>query len=173
MTLRPYWYCYCLALMLVSELSLSAPKVDEGRIKAVVAYKITHFVVWPEKPSILKICTLGSSELSEMLDGIVKQAGKDSKFNVNHQNLGVDYKNNCDALYIRNLDERDTKSVLRNLKEWPVLTIGDSEEFARDGGMVGLYTEDDKVRFAVNINAVKDAGLLVKSQLLSLAKVIQ
>lgn len=173
MTLKPCWYRYCLALLLLSELAMSAPKVEEGRIKAVVAYKITHFVVWPDKPSILKLCTLGSSELSEILGGVVKQAGKENKILVNTLKLGSDYTNHCDALYIRDLDESDVRVVLRNLKEWPVLTIGDSEEFARDGGMVGLYTEDDKVRFTVNIKAVKQAGLLVKSQLLNLAKVIQ
>ncbi len=162
-----------MVLLFCAELTLATPKVDEVRVRAIVAYKIMHFVVWPERPSALKLCTIGSTQLSKLLDEIASQDSKKSRITVNDYKLGADLKNHCDALYIRNLDDNELKLVLKNLEEWPVLTIGDSEAFARVGGMIGLYTENDKVRFAVNINAVKDAGLLVKSQLLSLAKVIQ
>ncbi|MFK0573504.1 YfiR family protein [Endozoicomonas sp.] len=165
--------CYCLTLLLLSASVLAVPKADEGRVKAVVAYKITHFVVWPEKKGRLNLCTLGSDELSDMMRGIVRQAGKESKIRINAQQLGLDLKQRCDVLYIRNIDQSDINEVLSGLKQWPILTIGDSEEFAHNGGMIGLYTENDKVRFAVNLGAVKQAGLLVKFQLLKLAKVIQ
>ena len=53
-----------------------------------------------------------------------------------------------------------------------VLTVGEQEGFAVRGGIVNLTKEKNKVRFEINLDAAKRAGLKMSSQLLKLAKVI-
>jgi len=63
--------------------------------------------------------------------------------------------------------------AIQLLKGVPVLTIGETPGFARNGGIINLILEDNKVRFEVNVQAAKDAELNISSRLLALARIIQ
>ena len=51
----------------------------------------------------------------------------------------------------------------------PVLTVGETTQFLRDGGMVRFFVEDNNVRFQINQKNAEAAGLKISSQLLMLA----
>ena len=53
-----------------------------------------------------------------------------------------------------------------------VLTIGEDDGFTASGGVIGFYTEDDRLRFAVSEGASARAGLTIGSKLLRLAKIV-
>lgn len=50
-----------------------------------------------------------------------------------------------------------------------MLTVGDRARFARTGGMVGLVTVDNKIRFEVNLRMARASGLRIQAALLRLA----
>ena len=54
-----------------------------------------------------------------------------------------------------------------------VLTIGDQPEFAHHGGVIELFTEDNRLRFKVNVGNAKRAGLHISSSLLELASSVE
>jgi hypothetical protein len=54
-----------------------------------------------------------------------------------------------------------------------VLTISDGKGFAEAGGMIELYVEEGRMRFAINMGATERSGLHLSSRLLRLAKVIR
>ena len=68
---------------------------------------------------------------------------------------------------------RASAATLDELKGAPVLTVGDGDDFARNGGMIGLFVEDGRMRFAINPDAAHRAGLRLSSQLLKLAKIVK
>ena len=53
------------------------------------------------------------------------------------------------------------------------LTVGESESFARENGMVNFVFENDKVRFEINMKPVEQAGLKMSAQLQKLAKTVR
>jgi len=55
----------------------------------------------------------------------------------------------------------------------PLLTVGDSAGFCRQGGAIGFFLEDGKVRFEINVAAAERRGLRVSSSLLRLARIIK
>ena len=63
--------------------------------------------------------------------------------------------------------------AIQMLKGVPVLTIGETPGFARNGGIINLILEDNKVRFEVNVAAAKEADLNISSRLLALARIVQ
>jgi hypothetical protein len=63
--------------------------------------------------------------------------------------------------------------AIQMLKGAPVLTIGETAGFAKNGGIINLVLEDNKVRFEVNVRAAKDADLNISSRLLALARIVQ
>jgi hypothetical protein len=54
-----------------------------------------------------------------------------------------------------------------------VLTIGESDRFLRDGGMIALVVDDRHVRFDINLRAVNRASLNASARLLAVARSIQ
>jgi len=78
----------------------------------------------------------------------------------------------CQVLFIGIADKKFISATLANLKGTPVLTVGESEHFVQDGGMIGFFLEDNKVRFEINLNAAEHANLKISARLLALAKTV-
>jgi hypothetical protein len=54
-----------------------------------------------------------------------------------------------------------------------VLTVSDAPRFAARGGMIEFVREGEHVRFTVNVDAAKRAGLSISSRLLRVARGIE
>jgi hypothetical protein len=63
-------------------------------------------------------------------------------------------------------------SVLWSLAGKSVLTVGDTDGFARDGVAINLYIFDSKVRIEVNTTAAARAGVHLSANLMRLARVV-
>jgi hypothetical protein len=79
----------------------------------------------------------------------------------------------CHVLFIPAAEKARGETILRALAQAPVLTVGDSEEFAQSGGIIGLKLRAGRVRFDINLAAARKAGLSLSSQLLKLADTVQ
>jgi hypothetical protein len=79
----------------------------------------------------------------------------------------------CHVLYIADTDPARITATLDELRNAPILTVGDGDQFARGGGMIGLFIEDGRMRFAINTDAAQRAGLRFSSRLLSLARIVK
>ncbi len=51
-----------------------------------------------------------------------------------------------------------------------VLTIGDTHNFARSGGVIGFYRDGSNIRFELNLRAAESAKLRIGPQLVQLAR---
>jgi hypothetical protein len=76
----------------------------------------------------------------------------------------------CHLLVIAGEDRKHRQAILDAVKNAPVLTVGDSEDFTATGGVIGLFLEDNKIRFDINLNAAQRANLKISSRLLLLAR---
>jgi hypothetical protein len=59
------------------------------------------------------------------------------------------------------------------VKDMPVFTVSDADNFAESGGVAQLILEKERMRFAVNVPAATRARLQLSSKLLSLARIRQ
>ena len=59
---------------------------------------------------------------------------------------------------------------MRAVSNAPILTVGESEEFIHQGGMIGFYLQENRIRFDINLQAAKRVNLRFSSRLLLLAK---
>jgi hypothetical protein len=78
----------------------------------------------------------------------------------------------CDIAFIGIAEKKRMDEVLEAFAGTGVLSISDLDQFARHGGMIELTRKADKIRFAVNIDAVTRNGLRISSKLLQLAEVL-
>lgn len=76
----------------------------------------------------------------------------------------------CRVLFIGGNEQRHTSGVLARAKDLPILTVGETEDFVRRGGIIGLCIEENKVRFDINLVAAHQVNLRISSRLLLLAR---
>ncbi len=166
-----------LALLVTSGSRGQESPALEYQVKAAFLYNFARFVEWPAReasPSAeITIGVLGSDPFGEALDRTI--AGK----SVNGRALKVvrlkDARDapRCQILFVELPTESALAGVLEAVGRAPVLTVGDAESFTRKGGVIRFFMEDNKVRFAINVDAAQRAGLKISSKLLALAKVIR
>ncbi len=171
-------YLTALLLLVLATVAPPAFAEEEYAVKAAFIVNFTKFVEWPEAKAINKynkidVCVLGDSDILNSLQ-IFKQAST-SKLSialVKENNLG-NVSAHCHILFISSSEESRLDEIFSVLKDQPVLTIGDFENFSERGGMMGfvIVNEDNvrKIKFIVNKKAATSAGLNIDSQLLEIA----
>jgi hypothetical protein len=150
--------------------------VTEYQIKAAFLYNFTRFVNWPDNTTQpdnnFTLCVLGIDPFGKSLDLL---AGRNVQGHVlNVQRLSARLATDgCRVLYISQSESYRMADILATLSGKPVLTVSDTREFAKQGGMIRLKLVENKVRFDINIDAVERTGLKISSKLLSLATIVK
>jgi hypothetical protein len=75
----------------------------------------------------------------------------------------------CQVLFISASEKWRQAWILKRLRPRPVLTVGESDRFTEDGGVINLTKRDGKVGFEVDLKSAREAGLGISSKLLKLA----
>lgn len=75
----------------------------------------------------------------------------------------------CQIVFVSKSEREKLGAILETLAAANVLTVGESEGFAKSGGVIGFVIEGDQVRFEINTGAARQAGLKLDLRLLKLA----
>ena len=148
---------------------------DENLLKAVFIYNFAKFTRWPDHKQIengsLKICSFGEDELTQALLRLDGRTIRDHPVAIEQRldSLGLD---SCHVLYLARSAMDQFVGITDSLRSEPVLTVSEIPEFSELGGMIELYHFDGKIRFKINLQAVRDAGLDLSSRLLKLAVIV-
>jgi len=78
----------------------------------------------------------------------------------------------CHVLFISQPDTETLKQALERVRGLPVLTVSESSDFLRLGGMINFVVEQDRVRFEINLEAAEQHHLKLSSKLLAVARVV-
>jgi hypothetical protein len=144
-------------------------------LTAAFLYNFAQFAEWPAHPAPtgpLTICVLGATAVADALDETVKaRTVKDRPVVVSR--VRVDGLGACQVLYVTDLDPKRAQQIINDVKGAPVLTVSDLDRFAQSGGIIGLFIESGKMRFAINVDAAQRAHLRISSRLLNLAKLVK
>jgi hypothetical protein len=149
--------------------------VDEYRMKAAFLFHFAQFVEWPadtpaDGGNSLFLCTLGEDPFRGELENTVegKQIGSRT-LRIRHLKSPQDTRG-CHVLFISKSEGKHIPALLANLRNAPVLTVGEADDFLGAGGIIRFCLEGNRVRFEINREAAESARLRISSQLLLLAK---
>jgi len=149
----------------------------EYDLKAAFLYHLAQFVEWPpeafpETETPLVIGVLGQDPFGKALDEMVQNEVVRNRKLVVHRFRQLDEIRICHVLFISQSEEGRLDQILSNLKGRNILTVGDTEGFARRGGIVRFLTEKNKIRMRINIETANAANLTISSKLLRASEVI-
>jgi hypothetical protein len=150
--------------------------IREDKVQAAFIYKFIQFIEWPtdlEKTSNkFKISIYGKSNMKELLQTFSGEKVNGRLLEI-HSVENLDSIKKCHILFISPSEASRLDEILETLKDSSVLTISRMEGFAQKGGMINFYVNEERVRFEINPQSAKNAGLKISSKLLKVSKVIR
>ncbi len=152
--------------------------VDEYRVKAAFLFNFAKFVSWPEEAfetgsEPLVIGVLGEDPFDEYLAETVKGkwvAGRRIELRYFARARDV---SGCHILFISPSEADRLDDVLGQVSGKGVLTVGDQDRFAHNGGMVNLVRSGDRVTIEICRELLTRADLRASSLLLDLAVLVK
>jgi hypothetical protein len=168
---------------LLMAVAASATDVSkEYQIKAAFLYNFAKFVEWPvdrfgDENTPIRIGVIGKNPFGGELEKLVQ----DRK--VNGRGIAVVYLSSlkeaksspvlCHVLFVPVGEENTLAQLAHSLEDASTLTVGESERFAAQGGMVNFTMLENKVRFEINADVAERAGLKISAQLQKLATTVR
>jgi YfiR/HmsC-like len=151
---------------------------SESAVKAAYIYNFLTLIKWPvvahtSQTSPFKIGVVGrdaiSTGIAKALEG--QKAGSRS--------IVVGYLSADDTEALRSChlvflsSGENLAHVALALKGLPILLVGQSEDFARNGGTIGFVSKNNKIKLEISREAARQAHLVLPSDLLSISTVVR
>ena len=151
--------------------------LPEYQIKAAYLFNFLKFVEYPNESFMdplapIVIGVIGDDPFGNALPQVVigkTVQGRDLVIHV--YRIGEDLRG-AHILFISASERKRLPMILSSLRGSSVLTVADTEGFLEAGGMIQFLSENDRVRFAINVDATSRAKLKMSSKLLSLARAV-
>ncbi|MFW2373272.1 MAG: YfiR family protein [Gammaproteobacteria bacterium] len=165
--------------MLFIPLQLNAMDLSltEYKLKAALIYRLIMFVDWPEQAQqtvtgSFGICVLGDDPFGTALDALQQRKARQYAIKIYRYSQSDSITNECQVVFISASKQAFQATILRVLKKFPILTIGETEDFAQQGGMIQFATGEKRINFIINPVSAEAVGLKIASPLLDLSTVI-
>jgi hypothetical protein len=165
---------WLLVIALVALPSVSQGQdLDEYDVKAAHLYNFTRFVEWPSAidTTFFTICILGDDPFQSALDRMT--AGKTAykrPIQVRRIKNEIDAKP-CQIVFVRAAERSKAVKLIEMTRGSSVFTVGESQEFVRNGGMVFLSLESNHISVFIHKAITDSAGFKVSANLMNLAKI--
>ncbi|HEY1240654.1 MAG TPA: YfiR family protein [Bryobacteraceae bacterium] len=148
----------------------------EYQVKAAFLLNFTKFIGWPpaafaDSRSPLTICVFGDDPFGGALDQMVRGEAVEGRGVAVLRVRRAPEPKSCQVVYVSRTTN-DMGPMLAQIGPG-VLTVGEGDEFLRQGGMVAFVIENRRVRFDVNQTTAANAGLTLSSRLLMVARVVR
>ena len=171
--------CLSLGIFLPSGLSAEVKQISAtaSDLKAAYIFNFVRFTDWPT----LRDKSDGSLHLNVLNDQKVydtlyllsqEESGKEMGLEV-QSCLEEKCLKQSSIIFIGKADGIEYKKLLRSLNGSAVLTISDIPGFSRNGGMIEITQDGNRMTFTINLDTVKKSDLYVSAQLLQLANIIR
>jgi len=168
----------CLLLGFVFASAGFAQTIDEYQVKAAFLYNFAKFVEWPVQTfktdkDPVRICVLGQDPFGSALQDAVAGKSVLGRRFVLSDISSADQVNDCQILFISSSERKRMRSILAELQTMGILTVGECDGFAAEGGIVNFKLSDGRVRLEINVEAAGQAKLRINSSVLSLAQIVK
>jgi hypothetical protein len=153
----------------------SADVAQDVAMKAAFLYNFAKFAEWPALPAgvPLLVCIVGNEGIAAALVETVRgQNISGHPLEIRRAQESAAWRA-CHVLFIAEAETRRSAGELGEVKGLPVLTVSDGKGFSQASGIIELFVEGGRMRFAINVDAAEASGLRLSSRLLGLAKIIR
>lgn len=144
--------------------------ISNEKLEAMLVERVVNFVTWPNLENNFTICTYKNSPLELAMEKEYKNKTMQDKHIVvrNITSSSSFDPTNCQVIYFTQELNQDIHAILQKIKNKPIFTITNTSDDVYEFMMFGIYYENQKVRFIINLNNIHD--LNVNYRILNLSR---
>jgi hypothetical protein len=171
--------------LMISLLLLSLPAVGASQelvtrnpymVEAAFLRNFAHYVTWPPHAFIedrdhWHICVLGPDPFGDILETTLGDRTEQGRSFTIFRADRLEELPACQIVFIAFKDAGKRRSVLNALKEQPVLTVGEAEEFLNEGGVI-RFQVNSRVRMGINLDQSRRVLLEIQTKMLEVSRII-
>ena len=165
---------------MLGAVTFGAASEPEEKLKTAFIFQFAKYIEWPsdregEKDgSRFSISLIGASPMWKFLQELAREKRiREKPIELRNVSNVTDLPKS-DVVIISTDDEENISQILRKTRGTHALTVGHGDGLAERGVMINFFiTEEGKLRFEINRKAAETEGLVISSQLLKLAKIIE
>lgn len=172
---RAGWLVLMALLFLSTTNVFSAPPaLTEYQVKALCLLNFAKYTEWPTNASANTNAPISIGIIGESPFGTSLQAATSGKtiagraVIIRELTTEADY-DQCQILFVCASDAKRIPEILGRVKNNSILTVGETEQFLPEGGVINFAVRSGKVRFDISLDSAHRAGLKLSSKVLSLA----
>ena len=149
-------------------------EASEYEVKAAFMYNFLKFTEWPHGAldGTVNLCILGDDPFGNVLDSIEGKGVGPRKVEV-YRYSSLKEVGKCHVMFISPSEKWRLDGILRASAGSGILTVGDTEGYAKKGVIINFFMENNRVRFEINLDAARRSGLRVNPHLLGLARIVR
>lgn len=155
------------SILLISNSSYSADDVKLTTFKAVSTLKFLNYIDIPGNAPLVA-CVAGDNNVLALLKKF-NETRTSSKKPSEIKSISASEAKNCSIIFINKTNEDELTKILSETINKPIITISDSKGFTSKGGIIELYQEDGKLKFAINLKKSAALNLKIDSKLIESA----
>lgn len=149
----------------------------EYKIKAGLIYNLTKFVEYTQcenqnmSPNFI-VGILGEDPFQNEIEILNGKTVKGKNLIVKRYRTIEDVKD-ARILFVSASEAPRIPMIISRLRKRSILTISDMDHFSENGGMIHFITVNNRIRFRVNLNAVKHENLKLSAHFLKLVTIVE
>lgn len=141
----------------------------EYQVKASYLYNFMRFVSWPEnglpRDGRFNLCVVGADRFGNGLETLAGEPIEGRPIALRKFASAAEARGaHCQLLFVAGAEGASSA-----ISESGLLTVGETPGFLERGGIINLVEVQGRIRFEINQEAAKRAGLTLSSRLLRLA----
>lgn len=152
-----------------------AQPIAASALKAAFMINFVKYTEWPERAAELPIllCVTGDEGVA---DGLARAVPGQT---VNGRALQVarltpdGAVRDCQLLFVAEREPGRLTAIVEEASRFPVLTVSDVARSSTRGVMIELFLQNNRLRFAVNIDTMERSSIKLSSRLLAVAQIVR
>lgn len=165
-----------LALIILAAPCVAADTPPEYQVKSTYLYNISKFTRLPDVRfsnggKHYDLCIVGDNPFGRHLDTLRDRdvGGRDLRL---HFLKYREFLGDCEVVFISRSEAGHLEELLETVAEYHALTVSDIDSFALRGGMIGLVSSENRVKFEINSHVAQHCDIEISAKLLELAAIV-
>lgn len=168
------WRCLLklllIALLLIAGQAYALPQTGtEAAVKTAFLFNFFKFIEWPNgiAQETFVLCMAYEDDLGTTLRALEEKTIQEKPVLIHRDVTGAELKN-CHIIYITG--GAHLASVMAQVKDLPIVTVSEQADFLKQGGIINLVADNNRLGFSINLAQANKLGLHFSAKLLKLAK---
>lgn len=165
---------FCMGFVFTHSNCFASDKLHALTLKAHYLFHIAKFTHWKTlsetEEGVLVLCVANKVLFQDAFNAIEGKKIAEREFLVKDVQVSSDISM-CNMLFVDAESERFWQGQDNRMSD--ILTVGETDRFLKNGGIVKFYMRHRKLRFAIHLDHLQAANFSIEGRLLRLATIVR